>query len=220
MGNNKINSCIMLAANLETPVSLSSIFDSGDLSGDGVIYDTHVTLLFAPDQEIYKTDILPQVDKAIQDNIPGYSSFNDVVQEHCSTETTIPVYDLFDLGNFENDDSGYVVLKMKKSLDNIWPKVCTEINKGLSKEYSVRSSFGSYTPHLTIAEVKPGKSSKYLGLESLKLILRDSIIQFEDIIVSYSTNEPGKYDKYNVTNYYAVPRYFRERDLEREIKEQ
>ena len=47
-----MNSCVMLAANLSTPVLLNCVFDSGDLKDTGIQYDSHVTLLYARDKKL------------------------------------------------------------------------------------------------------------------------------------------------------------------------
>ena len=45
--NNSMNSCLMLAIGLYTPVELGSIFDSADYKGTGLELDSHITLLYA-----------------------------------------------------------------------------------------------------------------------------------------------------------------------------
>lgn len=209
--NNKVTSCLMLAANLSTPISLKSIFDEEDLKDTGIEYDSHITVLYAPEKYLNKT-ILTQ---SIAELNP---TFLDYLYDHSDADDwSVPVLDLFDLGNFEND-SGYVVLKLKK--DNMWFNELSKLNKGLMKEFNVESAFKEYTPHLTLAEVNPGATGKYLKSESLRLMLEHSMVHFEDFILSYS--EPGvkEYDVHNLTTNCAVDRFFRIRELEKETFEE
>ena len=45
MESDVLNSCLMLAVNLDTPVSLGCIFDEEDLKDTGIELDSHITLL-------------------------------------------------------------------------------------------------------------------------------------------------------------------------------
>ena len=97
--------------------------------------------------------------------------------------------------------------------NNLWYDVCSQINKVFGKYYNVTSDFSTYTPHLTLAELEPGLTEKYLDNETLKLVLRDSIVHFEDLVISYSREDSKEYDQYNITTNRAVDRFFREREL-------
>ena len=213
--NKKVTSCIMLAANLSTPISLDAIFDPSDLKDTGIEYDSHITLLYARDKFLEKEDILKRANSVIREDMPDfeYASLSDYLNyQKKFDDFVIPVYDIFDLSSFEND-SGYVILKLKDN--NIWYEITSKINKRLGKEYSVTSDFNTYTPHLTLAEVEPGMTKKYLENEKLKLVLRDSVVHFEDLIISYDEGDKD-YKKFNITSFCAVDRFFRERELVKE----
>ncbi len=210
----KTTSCLMLAANLETPVSLTAVFDSEDLKDTGIEFDSHITILYARDKFLEKMELLDNImdvgSKATRDDILTYIS-----KQRDFAEYAVPVLDLFELGNFEND-SGYVVLKLKK--DNEWFPILSTLNKGLMEKYGITSDFPNYTPHLTLAELEPGTTEKYINSETLKLILRGSLVHFEDFIVSYDTGDKV-YKVHNLTTNHAVDRFFRIRELRNEAME-
>ena len=206
----KITSCLMLAANLQTPVSLSSVFESGDLKDTGIEYDSHITILYAANKNLDIDDVRRSIR-----NISG-NVFNKLLDEKDEVEYSAPVLDLFELGNFEND-SGYVVLKMKPECE--WFNILSTLNSGLMKEFNITSDFSNYIPHLTLAELEPGITEKYLNNKSLKLILGGSMIHFEDLIISYSKEGEKEYDVHNITTHHAVDRFFRIRELRKEAIE-
>ena len=55
------NTCIMLATPFYTPVDLRCIFDEVDLVGEGIIFDHHITVVFAKEMIIPRGDILPSM---------------------------------------------------------------------------------------------------------------------------------------------------------------
>lgn len=216
--NSNTPSCLMLAADLITPVLLKSIFETEDLKEDGFVTDSHITLLYSH-SFLDKSTILPDIIKvvgesSISKNIVGGFNILDFLK-HQNIAEPRPVFDLFELGNFENE-SGYVVLKLKK--DTGLFEILNTINSGLSKLYNVKSDFGEFTPHLSIAEVNKGMSEKYLTNESLILSLENSKVKMEDFIFSY-TREDGKYDRFDLTQHNSVDRYFREKNLKKESEE-
>ena len=150
-----LNSCLMLTANLQTPVSLSAIFDDSDLKDTGIELDSHITLLYAQGRDIPRTNLLNDIK-----DILGY---DDTVEflKYLEEEREENVLDIFDLGKFENE-SDYVVLKMKEDFGLF--KYLRLINKGLAVKYEVPSKFDSYTPHLTLAELNPGTAQKGKGI--------------------------------------------------------
>ena len=211
MENKALNSCLMLTANFQAPVSLSAIFDEADLKDTGIELDSHVTLLYAQGKEIPRTNLLSEVKEIL-----GYEDA-EAFFTYLSEQHEEKVLDIFDLEKFEND-SDYVVLKMKE--DFVLLRYLRLINKGLSAKYGVTSKFDSYTPHVTLAELQPGLAQKYLDSETLKLVLRDSVIDFEDLVISYGTdNEVEDRKLYHLTSYGAVDRYFRLLDLKKEATE-
>ena len=91
------------------------------------------------------------------------------------------------------------------------------MNSELSKEYQVKSEFGTYKPHLTLAELKPGKAAKYLESDLLKRVLRDSAIQPEDYVISYSFRDSKNFIQHDLTQNKTVDRIFRIRDLQSDL---
>lgn len=206
MENTEINSCLMWAVNLITPVDLSSVFDEDDLKDTGIELDSHITLLYAQGKTIDRHNLLEDINTILGEN---YESFIEV----CKSSKEMDLLDLFELGSFEND-SDYVVLKLKKDSEIF--KYLNLINKGLRTKYEVSSDFDNYTPHLTLAELNPGTASKYLNSETLKLILTDSTFKFEDLMISYGTsNEVVDRKQYFLTSFSCVDRYFRIENLKR-----
>jgi 2'-5' RNA ligase len=213
---NNINSCIMLAANLISPVSLSCVFDSEDLKDTGVEFDSHVTLLYAKSTKLERNEIMDVLNNAVAiKEVLGNSSIEKYIKE-LSEKEPVPVLDLFELGSFEND-SGYLVLKLKQDTPEF--KIFSAINEGLSDEFGVKSDFSSYNPHLTIAELNPGLTKKYLNDYSLNSILRSSQVCFEDLILSYGMTGVSDFTVYNLTCNMGGDRFFRIRELRREAAE-
>lgn len=208
-----ISSCIMIAANLITPVSLASIFETEDLKDSGITFDSHITLLYADGLELSKGEVMDCIEgvsvrsEALQH--PGPNAFIDYLKE-LSNHRVVRVLDLFDLSNFEND-SGYVVLKLKK--DSEWFNILAELNQGLKEEFGVKTTFKDYTPHITLAELKPGTTGKYINSKTLQAVLRESKVRLEDLTLSVSQKGDVDYDVTNLTINRAVDRYFRERYL-------
>lgn len=208
MDNSEINSCLMLAVNLMTPVDLGYIFDVPDLKDTGVELDSHITLLYAQGKEIPKDNI-------IQD-LRDILDYNDFINVYCKNKVFYKALDIFSLSSFEND-SDYIILKLKKNFD-LYNKL-NLINKGLRVQYGVSSDFDQYTPHISLAELNPGTAEKYLNSDNLKAVLEDSYVNFEDIMISYGkSNEPDR-KQYFLTQFKCVDRFFRIRELERANEE-
>lgn len=211
MEDKNTTSCLMLAADLITPVSLSSIFDSGDLKDTGIEYDSHITLLFAKEKYLEKPDVLGKISEIDPEFVRVW------LKESSAEESDpIPVLDIFELSSFENE-SGYVVLLLKH--DNPIYEELAKLESGLREKYGVVSDFGEYKPHLTLAELEPGLTDKYLGDSKLHALLESSFVKFEDLVLSYSKPDEKEYDQHNLTFYRAVDRWFRIRDLRREADE-
>ena len=216
--NKNTPSCLMLAANLMTPVSLASIFETEDLKDSGIEFDSHLTILFSHnllDKNIILRDINTVISASpISKNIIGGFDILEFLKVQKNLEAK-PVLDLFDLGNFENE-SGYVVLKLKENTGLF--EILNTINSGLSELYGVTSDFGDYKPHLTLAEVQVGLSQKYMESEILQLVLQKSKIKLEDFIFSYDLGEKD-YKVYDLTNFNSVDRFFRIENLKKEAAE-
>ena len=141
---NEINSCLMLAMNLSTPVSLGCVFKEEDLKDTGVELDSHITLLYAQGKRIEYKGLLDSIRELI-----GEEDWNWLMGMIRGDEF-YSVLDLFELGLFEND-SDYVILKLRKGTPLF--RVLSLINKGLSIKEGVKSEFSSYIPHLSLAEL-------------------------------------------------------------------
>ena len=206
------NSCLMLACALYTPVDLSSIFEDEDLKDTGIEKESHITLLYAQNKIIDRGSLLDDIRIILDDSDKfSYTGFIDSLKDDKFVSNN--VLDSFDIGKFEND-SDYIVLKLKKNVDIF--NVLNIINKGLRIKYDVQSEF-SYTPHITLAELKPGTADKYLASKKLQLVLENTKIKFEDLIISYGpSNVVEDREKYNLTTFHAVDRFFREENLKRE----
>lgn len=191
-------SCLMVAAELVTPVSLSSVFDGGE-----IVPDSHVTIL-------YKKNVAWQRDEVVQ-ALGDKINILDTVNRDVNEDEYIPVLSIFDLDVFNNE---YLVLRMKN--DNVWYQVFSEVNKETGKALrGDESEFKTYNPHLTLARFTPGEANEYLTSESLHAVLRDSVVRFEDFIYSVGDIGVDDYLTYNITTKYAVPRFFRLREKDK-----
>lgn len=202
------NSCLMLAVNLDCPISLKALFDEADLKDTGVELDSHITLLYAQGKEIDRKELLSDIQTILGDE--DYDDF--MARIHKAKE--FPVFDFFELGCFEND-SDYLILKLKKDAP-LYPWL-SQINRALRIRYDVSSDFADYTPHLSLAELQPGTVKKYLESEELKHVLSDSVVSLDDIMISYGpSNEPVDRKQYFLTSFHSVDRYFRLQHLRSE----
>ena len=208
--NTVMNSCLMWAIGLYTPVDLASIFKNEDLRGTGLELDSHLTLLYAQNKILPRKDMMSDIEMILG---PEFEGLIDM----CKTENHFKVLDLFELGSFEND-SDYIVLKFRKDSDTY--KMLSLINKGMKTKYEVSSEFSEYTPHITLAELQPGKAKEYLGNENLRLLLENTYFDFEDIMISFGTSsEPVDRKQYFLTQYKNIDRYFRLKHLKEYDKE-
>lgn len=209
MDNNVVNnSCLMLACALYTPINLSSIFDSEDLKDTGIELESHITLLYAQGITVPKDNLMEDIEIALGDDFDSFMNLlknGDIIGEN--------VLETFDLGLFEND-SDYVVLKLKQDTE-LYTNLKL-INKGLRSKYGVQSEY-TYTPHMTLAELNQGTAKKYTESKKLKAVLENSKFAVEDLIISYGpSNVVEDREKYNLTKFHAVDRFFREENLKRE----
>jgi hypothetical protein len=205
-----MNSCLMLAVNLDTPVNLGCVFDSEDLKDTGIELDSHITLLYAQGKELPKQDLLSDIKTILGEKTVEF--MNLLENEH-----DYKVLDYFHLSSFEND-SDYVVLKLNEDKKDLFNDLFL-INKGLRIKYDVSVEFDNYSPHITLAELKPGMAKKYMDSEKLNMILEDTYLDFYDIILSYgSSNEVKDRKQYHLTSYNSLPRYFKMFNEERELE--
>ena len=134
--SNVKSSCLMLAASLNTPVSLGAIFEANDLKDTGIEYDSHITVLYAR-KDLSRQALLSDIDfLAINDK---GQSISDILKiEKKEEDFAIPVFEIFELGKFEND-SDYVILKLKNN--NQWYSILDKLNKYLGKKYEITSDY-------------------------------------------------------------------------------
>jgi len=210
MEKKDINSCLMLAMNLTTPVSLGCVFKEEDLKDTGVELDSHITLLYSQGKKIECEGLLGDIKEIL-----GKEDW-DWLEGMIKGDNFYSVLDLFELGSFEND-TDYLILKLRKGTPLF--KVLSLINKGLSIKFEVKSEYSSYIPHLSLAELEPGKAKEYLGNETLKEILADSVVGIEDLFISYGTsNEPEDREQRWLTSWKCVDRFFRIINLKKELE--
>lgn len=203
-----INSCLMLAVNLDCPISLKVMFDSDDLKDTGVEVDSHITLLYAQGRELPRKDLIQDIRTILGES--SWWSLTEKIEE----SNLIPVLDVFELGCFEND-SDYLILKLKPTSWLYNP--LEKINRGLRQKYNVSSEFDNYTPHVSLAELNPGTAKKYLEAPELKKFLEDTLVGLEDIMISYGpSNEPIDRKQYFLTSWHSVDRFFRIQRLRNE----
>ena len=204
-----INTCLMWAVGLYTPVDLRYIIDEVDLKDTGVELDSHITLLYAQGKRLPMKSFMRDIETCLGED--DWKEFKRTSEEF----EPVPAMELFDLGFFEND-SDYLILKLKK--DSPVFKWLNIINLSLRTKYGIKSDFDEYTPHITLAELQPGTVNKYLESRSLELLLNDSMVDFEGIMVSYGfSNEPDDRKQYFLTQYKNVDRYFRMEHLKRDF---
>ena len=142
------------------------------------------------------------------------SAFNFI--EYIRSENTERILNNFEIGSFEND-SDYIVLKMKQTSELY--KTLGLINKGLRTKYGVVSEY-SYTPHISLAELQPGTAKKYLEDPKISLILNESFVSFEDLVISYGpSNTPVDRLRYNLTTFNAIDYFFHTENMRKENSE-
>lgn len=205
-----INSCLMMAMILETPISLAYCFASEDLKY--VEIEPHVTLLYAQGYEVSKSEITP-----LKTYIWDLMSTSD--REYVLTQLKDQDYlpedwfgTIFTLDKFSNDNADYLILKLNEDdpVGEILGRIFRIIHKSIKARWEVKTTF-DYTPHLTLAALLPGTAEKYINDISLHHVLEDSHIALSDFILSIGpSSEDGTPDRlqWNLTSFNAVDRYF------------
>lgn len=196
-GNNKTATFIMVAVDLETPVSLGSVIHTGEIT-----YDSHITLLAAKGRSI------------MREEVPLKKEWLEILKRNEDYEP-LPVEDYFDLTIFSGQDNDWLVLKLKEETQ--LHKELTRINSDLRKALNVEEEFSTYNPHLSLAKLPKDHEGIDELKERLDLVLKASTVTLEDYILSECDMEDYKdFRKQNITPYNGVNRFFRERDLIRE----
>ena len=200
------SSCIMLACNLLTPISLGSIIMDEDLEGEGLVLDSHITVLYAKEQLLDKQEILEELEERNLNYLKNFKASDEYIK----------LNNLFELGKFSND-CDYLVLKLKNNSE-LFSKM-KWLNTKLAKKYDVQSDFDEYNPHITLAQLKLGSVDKYLNDEALLKILKDSVFQPEDFIISYGILGEDSWKVFDITHNRSVDRFFRIRELRQELQD-
>lgn len=205
-----INSCLMLATGLYTPVSLSCLFNDQDFfsSTEGIIHDPHITLFYAKDQDIPVDNLYEDIETILGPDSEDFFESLKKAEFH-------GLQDMFTLGKFSNPESDWLVLKLRT--DNELYKHLQLINKGLSVKYNIKSDYNEYRPHLSLARLQRGAADDYIDSEKMFRVFRDSKVSFEDFLLSHDTGV-SDYKTVGVTHNHTVERYFRQSREERENK--
>lgn len=205
------NSCLMLAVKLDTPVNLGCVFDSEDLKDTGIELDSHITLLYAKGKELPKDNLMEDIKTILGERTV---EFMDLLKE----EHEYNILDFFHIDSFENN-SDYLVLKLNEDKKELFNDLFL-INKGIRIKYDVAVDFDNYSPHITLAELKPGTVQKYKESDKLLLILENTLFDFDDIILSYGkSNEVDDRKQYHLTNFNSISRFFRLYNEKKELEE-
>lgn len=199
-----VNSCLMLSLSLWTGVDLSAVFKDEDLKDTGIERDSHITVFFSPDKVIPREGMLEKIKTILGDENNFLESFK--------TQDRLKVMDYFEIGKFENE-SDYLVLKLQPGNDLY--NTLGILNTGLTSSYDIKSTFKNYTPHMTLAELEPGKAKNYMFSSTLGLILESAEFSVDDLVLSHGDGE-GNYKHFQITSENAISRYFRQKELERD----
>lgn len=198
----------MLNVNFDSGVDISTILEDSDV--ESFERDPHVTVFYGPPANpVNHKEIMDDIRDLLDEDYFDFMRFLE-------SEEDMKTSEIFKLGNFENPENDFLVLKLEDG--NIISNSLRLLQKGLTKKYDILLSFSVYRPHMTLAKMKSGSSMKYLNDESLKKLLDYSTVSFEDFVYSEGF-ETESWKKYCLTNYHVVDRHFRLQNLEKLCKE-
>lgn len=192
------NKCILLAASLHTVVDVDCVVSEDE--NPELIKDPHITLIYDNQSIIDKDNIMNDIKEAL-----GEIEY-DVFMTYLKDSYKFKIPSLFYLDVFSNEEHDFLVMRLKT--DNELYEKLNIIYRYIMEKYGLRSEFDSYKPHVTLLKMDLGCGEKYVTNRTLNRILNDSRIGFEDIV--YSVDEGDKYEKWNVTSFHALERFFRE----------
>lgn len=196
--------CLMLDINFDSGVDISTVMEDEDV--ETYERDHHITVFYGPPANpVNHKEVMEDIQSILGEDYYDFSEF-------LKSEEEVKTSEYFELGNFENPDNDFLVLKLKEG--NIISDNLRILQKSLTKKYDILLSFSVYRPHMTLAKLKSGSSMKYLGQESLKRILDHSTVSFEDFTFSEGY-ETDKWKKYNLTTNHVVSRHFRLENLKK-----
>ena len=200
--------CLMLNVNFDSGVDISTILEDSDV--ESFERDPHVTIFYGPPANpVNHKEIMNDIQDILDEDYYDFMRFLE-------SEEDMKTSEIFKLGNFENPENDFLVLKLEDG--NIISNSLRLLQKGLTKKYDILLSFSVFRPHMTLAKMKSGSSMKYLNDESLKKLLDYSTVSFEDFVYSEGF-ETESWKKYCLTNYHVVDRHFRLQNLEKLCKE-
>lgn len=200
--------CLMLNVNFDSGVDISTILEDSDV--ESFERDPHVTIFYGPPANpVNHKEIMNDIQDILDEDYYDFMRFLE-------SEEDMKTNEIFKLGNFENPENDFLVLKLEDG--NIVSNSLKLLQKGLTKKYDILLSFSVFRPHMTLAKMKSGSSMKYLNDESLKKLLDYSTVSFEDFVYSEGF-ETESWKKYCLTNYHVVDRHFRLQNLEKLCKE-
>lgn len=200
--------CLMLNVNFDSGVDISTILEDSDV--ESFERDPHVTIFYGPPANpVNHKEIMNDIQDILDEDYYDFMRFLE-------SEEDMKTSEIFKLGNFENPENDFLVLKLEDG--NIVSNSLRLLQKGLTKKYDILLSFSVFRPHMTLAKMKSGSSMKYLNDESLKKLLDYSTVSFEDFVYSEGF-ETESWKKYCLTNYHIVDRHFRLQNLEKLCKE-
>lgn len=200
--------CLMLNVNFDSGVDISTIIEEDDV--ESFERDPHVTVFYGPPAKpVNYKNIMEDIHEILDEDYYDFMKFLE-------SEEDIKTSELFSIGNFENPENDFLVLKLQDG--NFVSNTLRLLQKSLTKQYDILLSFSVYRPHMTLAKMKSGASMKYLNDETLKKFIDYSTVSFEDFVFSEGY-ETEKWKKYCLTNYHTVDRHFRLQNQEKLCKE-
>lgn len=201
------SSCLMLMMTLYTAVDLDFVISESDLAKDGIETDHHITIFYANDIIVPKNNLLEDA-KDILGEDTGYQELTNYLKD---PDKVWPLYDIFGLDKFENQDFDVLVMRMKETSPLF--EIVDDLNSGYTKKYNLKSDFDEYRPHMTLAYLEPGRADKYLSDTTLDLVLRDSKVSFDDLVISHKFENSEQYKHWYLTNYNCIARHLRQEKL-------
>lgn len=201
MDREQRESCLMLAVNLEMPVQFDSLLNEDDLKdGEATLKDYHITLYykdgeFIEGKDAKRTVLTPELASSMKE-----SDYESVTEN-------------FDLGMFSGGDHDHLILRLKE--ESPWFKLVKDANKKMCSKWGDNPKFPDYKPHVTLATLNKGTASKYLMSKEIDLVLKSSVVRFEDLVISYERNY-----QVDLTINKSVERFFRLKELREFDKQQ
>lgn len=210
-----IHSSLRIACSLNMPVFHSCLFKSTDLMGTGIVVNSNLPIIESENVLLPKEGLLKDLETIWTP--PGYTY--DRFKDELKSVRMYGALEIFDLDVHLRKDHEHVVLRLKETADIYKPLMIA--NKFLARKYKIKEKY-PYEPCIKLAKLKPGTAEQYLASKTLRAVLKDSLIDFEDLRLAYGKKEDGKYkliQGVNLTTYFVVDRFFREENISKELEE-